>query len=109
MNGAVFKTVSETVRAGLGRFDSYTPPPNTRRAKGRKQEAETTWQARLVGVRRLVGALARGGLAPQSWPDTSEALTTLRRVMVAPAATGQSADKSAHSKEDCRRQSPSVC
>jgi hypothetical protein len=27
VNGAVFKTVSETVRAGLGRFDSYTPPP----------------------------------------------------------------------------------
>ncbi len=28
MNGAVFKTVSETVRAGSGRFDSYTPPPD---------------------------------------------------------------------------------
>ena len=27
VNGAVFKTVSETVRAGSGRFDSYTPPP----------------------------------------------------------------------------------
>ena len=27
MNGAVFKTVSETVRTGSGRFDSYTPPP----------------------------------------------------------------------------------
>ena len=27
VNGAVFKTVSEPVRAGLGRFDSYTPPP----------------------------------------------------------------------------------
>lgn len=27
MNGAVFKTVCETVRAGSGRFDSYTPPP----------------------------------------------------------------------------------
>ena len=29
VNGAVFKTVSEPVRAGLGRFDSYTPPPVT--------------------------------------------------------------------------------
>jgi hypothetical protein len=29
VNGAVFKTVSETVRAGSGRFDSYTPPPAT--------------------------------------------------------------------------------
>ena len=29
VNGAVFKTVSEPVRAGLGRFDSYTPPPGT--------------------------------------------------------------------------------
>ena len=28
MNGAVFKTVSETVRTGSGRFDSYTPPPS---------------------------------------------------------------------------------
>ena len=28
VNGAVFKTVSETVRTGSGRFDSYTPPPN---------------------------------------------------------------------------------
>jgi hypothetical protein len=27
VNGAVFKTVSETVRTGSGRFDSYTPPP----------------------------------------------------------------------------------
>ena len=27
VNGAVFKTVSETARAGSGRFDSYTPPP----------------------------------------------------------------------------------
>src|ERR1051326_6468770 len=29
VNGAVFKTVSETVRAGSGRFDSYTPPPGS--------------------------------------------------------------------------------
>ena len=29
VNGAVFKTVSETARAGSGRFDSYTPPPNS--------------------------------------------------------------------------------
>ena len=29
VNGAVFKTVSETARAGLGRFDSYTPPPSS--------------------------------------------------------------------------------
>lgn len=28
VNGAVFKTVSETVRTGSGRFDSYTPPPD---------------------------------------------------------------------------------
>ncbi len=28
MSGAVFKTVCEIVRAVLGRFDSYTPPPN---------------------------------------------------------------------------------
>ena len=28
VNGAVFKTVSETVRTGSGRFDSYTPPPS---------------------------------------------------------------------------------
>ena len=27
VNGAVFKTVSEPVRTGSGRFDSYTPPP----------------------------------------------------------------------------------
>ena len=27
MNGAVFKTVCETVRAGSGGFDSHTPPP----------------------------------------------------------------------------------
>src|SRR5919106_6409145 len=27
VNGAAFKTVSETVRTGSGRFDSYTPPP----------------------------------------------------------------------------------
>ena len=31
VNGAVFKTVSEPVRAGLGRFDSYTPPPGNRK------------------------------------------------------------------------------
>ena len=31
VNGAVFKTVSETVRAGSGRFDSYTPPPGSER------------------------------------------------------------------------------
>src|ERR1044072_8629927 len=29
VNGAVFKTVSETVRAGSGRFDSYTTPPGS--------------------------------------------------------------------------------
>ena len=29
VNGAVFKTVSETARAVSGRFDSYTPPPTT--------------------------------------------------------------------------------
>ena len=29
VNGAVFKTVSETVRTGSGRFDSYTPPPGS--------------------------------------------------------------------------------
>ena len=29
VNGAVFKTGSETVRTGSGRFDSYTPPPGT--------------------------------------------------------------------------------
>ncbi len=28
VNGAVFKTVCETVRAGSGGFDSHTPPPN---------------------------------------------------------------------------------
>ena len=33
VNGAVFKTVSEPVRAGLGRFDSYTPPPVTEAGK----------------------------------------------------------------------------
>lgn len=39
MNGAVFKTVSETVRAGSGRFDSYTPPPvELRNAELRKCE-----------------------------------------------------------------------
>ena len=27
VNGPVFKTVCEPVRAGSGRFDSYTPPP----------------------------------------------------------------------------------
>ena len=37
VNGAVFKTVSETVRAGSGRFDSYTPPPKNQKAVGRKQ------------------------------------------------------------------------
>ena len=42
MNGAVFKTVSETVRTGSGRFDSYTPPPDnewtvSRKAAGSKQ------------------------------------------------------------------------
>ncbi|HBB94258.1 MAG TPA: hypothetical protein DC054_02610 [Blastocatellia bacterium] len=31
VNGAVFKTVSETARAGSGRFDSYTPPPRIRK------------------------------------------------------------------------------
>lgn len=31
VNGAVFKTVSETVRTGSGRFDSYTPPPSASR------------------------------------------------------------------------------
>jgi hypothetical protein len=40
VNGAVFKTVSETVRAGSGRFDSYTPPPQSRGqlAVGRRQK-----------------------------------------------------------------------
>src|SRR5262249_48442555 len=33
VNGAVFKTVSETVRAGSGRFDSYTPPPGSEARK----------------------------------------------------------------------------
>ena len=33
VNGAVFKTVSETVRAGSGRFDSYTPPPGSEGGK----------------------------------------------------------------------------
>ena len=33
VNGAVFKTVSETVRTGSGRFDSYTPPPTQARMK----------------------------------------------------------------------------
>jgi len=39
VNGAVFKTVSETVRTGSGRFDSYTPPPirQGQTAGGRKQ------------------------------------------------------------------------
>ena len=27
VNGAVFKTVCELVRASLGGFDSHTPPP----------------------------------------------------------------------------------
>ena len=38
VNGAVFKTVSETARAGSGRFDSYTPPPQISKSVGRKQE-----------------------------------------------------------------------
>ena len=37
VNGAVFKTVSEPARAGLGRFDSYTPPPNVSRQPGRQE------------------------------------------------------------------------
>ena len=37
VNGAVFKTVSETARAGSGRFDSYTPPPTKK--VGSRQEA----------------------------------------------------------------------
>ncbi len=42
VNGAVFKTVSETVRTGSGRFDSYTPPPEDRRqqAVGRRQKPD---------------------------------------------------------------------
>ncbi len=28
VNGAVFKTVCETVRTGSGGFDSHTPPPH---------------------------------------------------------------------------------
>ena len=39
VNGAVFKTVSETVRAGSGRFDSYTPPPEKQEPVGRSQLA----------------------------------------------------------------------
>ena len=38
MNGAVFKTVSETARAGSGRFDSYTPPPIRQSAVSSEQE-----------------------------------------------------------------------
>ena len=38
VNGAVFKTVSETVRTGSGRFDSYTPPPDD-------------WGMRISGMR----------------------------------------------------------
>jgi hypothetical protein len=57
-------------------------------------------EKQLLGVRRLVGALACGGLAPRSYrrlvADLTGAfsLTKLRLV-----AAGQSADKAAHSKE----------
>ena len=37
MMGAVFKTVSELVRASLGGFDSHTPPPE--KGVGRKPSA----------------------------------------------------------------------
>ena len=38
VNGAVFKTVSETVRTGSGRFDSYTPPPKRKDELGRMKD-----------------------------------------------------------------------
>src|SRR5436305_943712 len=47
VNGAVFKTVSETARAGSGRFDSYTPPPTDCRiriADCRSRELRLTTQ-----------------------------------------------------------------
>ena len=44
VNGAVFKTVSETVRTGSGRFDSYTPPPG-----GSKREAEAGSRRQRAG------------------------------------------------------------
>ena len=33
VNGAVFKTVCETVRTGSGGFDSHTPPPHNFRLR----------------------------------------------------------------------------
>ena len=54
VNGAVFKTVSETVRTGSGRFDSYTPPPKDRSRGGRQRAgAEGRGQGqKAVGSRR---------------------------------------------------------
>ena len=51
VNGAVFKTVSETVRTGSGRFDSYTPPPE--KAGGSRQEAVAGVSIKLKVETRL--------------------------------------------------------
>ena len=48
VNGAVFKTVSETARAGSGRFDSYTPPP-TKKVGSSPREINTLASAQLEG------------------------------------------------------------
>jgi hypothetical protein len=62
VNGAVFKTVCEPVRAGLGRFDSYTPPPKSSRqlAEGRWQKAVGRRQA-VSRRQKAVGQKAAGG------------------------------------------------
>jgi hypothetical protein len=49
VNGAVFKTVCETVRTGSGRFDSYTPPPTKTVGSGQWAAAENR---KAVGSRQ---------------------------------------------------------
>ena len=39
--GAVFKTVCRVARAGLGGFDSHTPPPKISRPQSKWQQADS--------------------------------------------------------------------
>ena len=55
MNGAVFKTVSETVRTGSGRFDSYTPPPDNQWTVGSNAVASKNASNRELEIVCVIG------------------------------------------------------
>ena len=82
--------------------------PTRRRTPGRRSGSRLLWSLnlrkskwdQLLGVRRLVGALASGGLAPRLIAKfTFDFMRDSNPRKLRQVAAGQSADKAAHSRE----------